>query len=33
VANLSPTALGRAQARLARTHPSASLTFGQTSGD
>jgi len=30
VANLSPTALGRAQARLARTHPSASLTFGQT---
>ena len=33
VANLSPTALGSAQARLARTHPSASLTFGQTSGD
>jgi MFS family permease len=29
VANLSPTALGRVQARLARTHPSASLTFGQ----
>jgi MFS family permease len=28
-ATLSPTALGRAQARLARTHPSASLTFGQ----
>lgn len=33
VANLSPSALGSAQARLARTHPSASLTFGQTSGD
>jgi MFS family permease len=30
VATLSPTALGRAQARLARTHPSASLTFGQS---
>ena len=29
VATLSPTALGRVQARLARTHPSASLTFGQ----
>ncbi|MFZ0181419.1 MAG: MFS transporter [Candidatus Dormiibacterota bacterium] len=29
VASLSPSALGRAQARLARTHPSASLTFGQ----
>ncbi|MGA8361851.1 MAG: MFS transporter [Candidatus Dormiibacterota bacterium] len=29
VANLSPAALGRVQARLARTHPSASLTFGQ----
>jgi MFS family permease len=29
VATLSPSALGRAQARLARTHPSASLTFGQ----
>ncbi len=33
VANLSPTALGRAQSRLARTHPSASLTFGQTESD
>lgn len=29
VATLSPTALGRAQARLARTHPSASLTLGE----
>lgn len=29
VATLSPTALGRVQARLARTHPSAALTFGQ----
>jgi CRP-like cAMP-binding protein len=29
VATLSPTALGRVQARLARTHPSVSLTFGQ----
>ena len=29
VASLSPTALGRAQARLARTHPSASLTIEQ----
>jgi MFS family permease len=29
LATLSPSALGRAQARLARTHPSASLTFGQ----
>jgi MFS family permease len=29
VATLSPTALGRVQARLTRTHPSASLTFGQ----
>jgi MFS family permease len=29
IATLSPTALGRVQARLARTHPSASLTFGQ----
>ena len=33
VANLSPTALGRAQSRLARTHPSAALTFGQTESD
>jgi len=33
VANLSPTALGRAQARLARTHPSAALTFGQAGSD
>jgi MFS family permease len=33
VANLSPTALGRAQSRLARTHPSASLTFGKTESD
>jgi CRP-like cAMP-binding protein len=33
VANLSPTALGRAQARLARTHPSASLTFGQPASE
>jgi CRP-like cAMP-binding protein len=30
VTNLSPTALGRAQMRLARTHPSSSLTFGHT---
>ena len=30
VATLSPAALGRVQARLARTHPSASLTFGQS---
>jgi len=30
VASLSPTALGRVQARLARTHPSVSLTFGQS---
>jgi MFS family permease len=30
VASLSPAALGRVQARLARTHPSASLTFGQS---
>jgi len=30
VATLSPTALGRVQARLARTHPSVSLTFGQS---
>jgi MFS family permease len=29
VATLSPTALGRVQARLARTHPSASLTCGR----
>jgi MFS family permease len=29
VATLSPLALGRVQARLTRTHPSASLTFGQ----
>jgi MFS family permease len=28
VATLSPTALGRAQLRLARTHPSAAMTFG-----
>jgi MFS family permease len=33
VATLSPTALGRAQARLARTHPSASLTIGQPAGE
>src|SRR5579864_7588014 len=33
VATLSPTALGRAQARLARTHPSASLTIGQPTGE
>jgi hypothetical protein len=33
VSTLSPTALGRAQARLARTHPSAALTFGQTGSD
>ncbi len=33
VANLSPTALGRVQARLARTHPSASLTFGQPTSE
>jgi MFS family permease len=32
VASLSPTALGRAQARLARTHPSASLTPAQPAG-
>ncbi len=30
VTNLSPTALGRAQMRLARTHPSLELTFGHT---
>ncbi len=30
VANLSPTALGGVQIRLARTHPTATLTFGQT---
>jgi MFS family permease len=29
VATLTPTALGRVQARLATTHPSASVTFGQ----
>jgi hypothetical protein len=29
VATLSPAALGRAQLRLARTHPSLSMTFGQ----
>ena len=29
VANLSPTALGGVQIRLARTHPTATLTFGQ----
>ena len=33
VATLSPTALGRAQARLARTHPSASLTLGEPTAD
>lgn len=33
VATLSPTALGRAQARLARTHPSASLTVGQPTAE
>jgi CRP-like cAMP-binding protein len=33
VASLSPSALGRAQARLARTHPSASLTFGQPTAE
>jgi MFS family permease len=33
VATLSPTALGRAQARLSRTHPSASLTIGQPAGE
>jgi MFS family permease len=33
VASLSPSALGRAQARLARTHPSASLAFGQPSAE
>jgi MFS family permease len=33
VANLSPAALGRVQARLARTHPSASLTFGQPTSE
>ena len=33
VATLSPTALGRAQARLARTHPSASLTSGQPAAE
>jgi MFS family permease len=33
VATLSPTALGRAQARLARTHPSASLTIGQPTAE
>ena len=30
VANLSPTALGGVQIRLARTHPTATLTFGQS---
>jgi MFS family permease len=30
VTNLSPTALGQVQTRLARTHPSLQLTFGQT---
>jgi MFS family permease len=33
VATLSPTALGRAQARLARTHPSASLTLGEPTAE
>jgi MFS family permease len=33
VASLSPTALGKVQARLARTHPSASLTFGQPTSE
>ena len=33
VATLSPTALGRAQARLARTHPSASLTLDQPAAE
>ena len=33
VATLSPTALGRAQARLARTHPSASLTLDQPTAE
>ncbi len=33
VASLSPSALGRAQARLARTHPSASLAFGQPTAE
>jgi CRP-like cAMP-binding protein len=30
VTNLSPTALGRVQTRLARTHPSLQLTFGKS---
>ena len=30
VTTLSPTALGRAQMHLARTHPSLELTFGHT---
>jgi hypothetical protein len=29
VANLSPAALGGSQMRLARTHPSATLAFGE----
>jgi MFS family permease len=33
VTNLSPTALGRVQTRLARTHPSLQLTFGHTDAD
>jgi CRP-like cAMP-binding protein len=33
VATLSPSALGSAQRRLARTHPSSALTFGQPSGE
>jgi MFS family permease len=33
VASLSPTALGSAQLRLARTHPSLSMTFGQETKD
>jgi len=33
VSNLSPSALGGVQTRLARTHPTAKLTFGQSNGD
>jgi MFS family permease len=33
VTNLSPTALGSAQMRLARTHPSLELTFGHTEAE
>jgi CRP-like cAMP-binding protein len=33
LATLSPTALGSAQMRLARTHPSLTMTFGQQSGE